>query len=171
MRALSLSALILAAALAASPASAAIDASGPLDAPAPPPESAAIPLPPERPADLVPRVVARVDIARQTMTVEVDGEVVHTWRVSTARPGKVTPKGTFRPQVLSPRHRSSLYDGAPMPYAVFFNGHIAVHGTTEVRRLGRPASAGCVRLDTAHARTFFDLVRRTGMSRVQIVVA
>lgn len=164
MRAFAFTAL-LAATLVAGPASAAIDATSSAAVVA----AESVPVPPARPAD--PRVVARVDIATQTMVVEVNGQVVHTWRVSTARPGKITPPGTFRPQALSANHFSSLYDNAPMPFAVFFNGHIAVHGTTDIRRLGRPASAGCVRLHTDHARAFFRLVRESGMSNVRIIVS
>ena len=35
-----------------------------------------------------------------------------------------------------------------MPYSVFFTGGYAVHGTSHVKALGRPASHGCVRLST-----------------------
>jgi lipoprotein-anchoring transpeptidase ErfK/SrfK len=44
---------------------------------------------------------------------------------------------------------SKQWDNAPMPHAVFFTkeGH-AIHGTYEVKRLGKPASHGCVRLST-----------------------
>lgn len=170
MRFSALSAMALAAALFTQPASAAVDAGGSAAAiAATTPGDIAAPLPMPRPPE--PRVVARISIATQTMVVEVDGKVEHSWRVSTARAGKVTPRGTFGPQFLSPRHFSSLYNNAPMPYAVFFNGHIAVHGTTEVARLGRPASAGCVRLHTENARAFFRLVQQSGRQNVRIIVS
>ena len=38
-----------------------------------------------------------------------------------------------------------------MPYAVFYNGDYAIHGTNDLGRLGRPASAGCIRLHPRHA--------------------
>ena len=117
-----------------------------------------------------PVVVARVDLSSQRMTVTVDGTLAHTWRISSGALGARTPTGTFGPQILSKHHRSSLYYGAPMPYAVFFNAHIATHGTNAVRHLGRPASHGCVRLDTANARTFFELVQKYGKPHVRIVV-
>lgn len=51
-----------------------------------------------------------------------------------------------------------------------YNGHYAIHGTTEVRRLGRPASAGCVRLHPDNARTLFNLVKDRGPEALQVVV-
>ncbi len=115
-------------------------------------------------------VVAKVDISTQTMTVTQNGQVKYRWRVSTARAGKVTPSGTWTAKWLSKNHRSSRYKGAPMPYAVFYNGNYAVHGTNHVSRLGRPASAGCVRLDTGNAAKFYALAQRVGLKNVKIVV-
>ena len=115
------------------------------------------------------RVVAKVDISAQTMTVTQNGKVKYRWRVSTARPGKVTPTGQWTAKWLSKNHRSSRYKGAPMPYAVFYSGNYAVHGTNQVSRLGRPASAGCVRLDTAHAAKFYALAQRAGLKNFMIV--
>jgi lipoprotein-anchoring transpeptidase ErfK/SrfK len=57
-----------------------------------------------------------------------------------------------------------------MPWSVFFHGGYAVHGTTEIRRLGKPASHGCVRLHPDNARTFFTLVKEAGLEQSQIVV-
>lgn len=115
-------------------------------------------------------VVARVDISKQTMTVTHNGVLKYRWRVSTARSGKVTPTGTWTAKWLSKNHKSSRYRGAPMPYSIFYNGNYAVHGTNQVSRLGRPASAGCVRLDTANAATLFSLAKREGLKNVRIVV-
>ena len=115
-------------------------------------------------------VVARVDISTQTMTVSQNGQVKYRWRVSTARAGKVTPTGSWSAKWLSKNHRSSRYRGAPMPYAIFYSGNFAVHGTNQVSKLGRPASAGCVRLDTANAAKLFALTQRVGLKNVRIVV-
>lgn len=115
-------------------------------------------------------VVARVNISTQTMTVTQNGAVKYRWRVSTARAGKVTPTGSWSAKWLSKNHRSSRYNNAPMPYAIFYNGNYAVHGTNQVSRLGRPASAGCVRLDTANAAKLFALTQRVGLKNVRIVV-
>jgi lipoprotein-anchoring transpeptidase ErfK/SrfK len=119
---------------------------------------------------LADRVVARVSLSGQVMHVYHHGQLVYEWPVSTARAGKITPTGSWRPQFLSRNHRSSRYDNAPMPYAVFYSGHYAIHGTDQISRLGRPASAGCVRLHPDNARIFFDMVRAEGMEHARVIV-
>jgi hypothetical protein len=105
----------------------------------------------------------------QTMRVyHREHGLVYFWRVSTARAGKHTPEGYFRIEGFSSRHQSSLYNNAPMPFAVFFNGHIATHGTTgdNIAKLGNPASAGCVRLETQRAGELFHMIGNSGVGSV-----
>src|SRR5436305_832338 len=78
-------------------------------------------------------VVAKVDIASQSMTVIVDGAVTAVWKVSTARAGYITPRGVYRPQGLARMHYSRKYDNSPMPNSVFFRGGYAIHGTYHVK--------------------------------------
>lgn len=115
-------------------------------------------------------LVARVDIATQTMTVVHRGKVRYRWKVSTARRGKVTPAGSWTAKWLSKNHRSSRYNNAPMPYAIFYNGNYAVHGTNQVGRLGSPASAGCIRLHPDNAAVLFRLAQREGLKNTRVVV-
>lgn len=115
-------------------------------------------------------LVARVSISEQKMHVFYGGRLMHEWPVSTARAGKITPTGAWTAQWLSRNHRSSRYNNAPMPYSIFYDGHYAVHGTDQISRLGRPASAGCVRLHPDHARWLFDMARREGLENTKIVV-
>ena len=115
-------------------------------------------------------LVAKVDISDQTMTVIHNGRVAYHWPVSTARPGKYTPRGEFSAQWLSRHHRSSLYNGAPMPFSVFFHGNYAIHGTDQISRLGRPASAGCVRLHPEHAAVLFEMTRAVGKPNMRVVI-
>jgi lipoprotein-anchoring transpeptidase ErfK/SrfK len=115
-------------------------------------------------------LAARIDISSQTMVVTLHGDVLYTWKVSTARKGYVTPLGRFKPLWLSRYHRSQQYDDAPMPYAIFFHRGYAIHGTTEIRQLGQPASHGCVRIHPDNAATLFSLVQREGLAETVIVV-
>lgn len=115
-------------------------------------------------------VVARVDLSEQRMHVARNGKHLYTWPVSTARAGKVTPVGTFTPDFLSPNHRSTLYNGAPMPWSIFFHGNYAIHGTNQVQYLGRPASAGCIRLHPDHTRRLYEMVKAAGLANTRIVV-
>lgn len=116
------------------------------------------------------RIEVRVSIASQTMRVFHEGREIHEWPVSTARAGKVTPKGIWKPWILSKYHRSSLYNNAPMPFAIFYDGDYAIHGTDEERKLGRPASSGCVRLSRANAEILFSMVKAEGMENMRVVI-
>ena len=116
------------------------------------------------------RLVARVSLSRQTMTVSVDGRVVERWKVSTARPGYRTPVGSYRPTRLHRMWYSRRYENAPMPYSIFFRGGYAIHGTGAVRRLGTPASHGCVRLHPSNAAALYAMVQRAGARNTAIVI-
>jgi lipoprotein-anchoring transpeptidase ErfK/SrfK len=123
-----------------------------------------------KPKPLPPTLVARIHLTSQTMVVQAGGKTIHTWKVSTGAPGYATPPGTFRPGWMAKMWRSRQYDDAPMPYSVFFNGGIAVHGTMNPGSLGRAASHGCVRLATSNAATFYRLVSHHGMAQTRIIV-
>ena len=64
-------------------------------------------------------LVAKVSISSQTMTVTKHGRVIHKWKVSTARKGYVTPRGTWRPTRMHKMWYSRKYDNAPMPHSVY----------------------------------------------------
>jgi hypothetical protein len=112
-----------------------------------------------------------ISLGAQEMRVLLDGRLDAVWPVSTARRGKVTPKGAWSPNFLSRHHRSSLYGGAPMPFSIFFHGNYAIHGTTEVGKLGQPASAGCVRLAPENAEILFDRAERDGLRQMRITIS
>ncbi len=117
------------------------------------------------------RVVARVSISTQTMKVYHEGRHLFTWTVSTAKPGKVTPTGVYvGAEALSKNHRSRLYNNAPMPFAIFYDGHYAIHGTDQINRLGQPASHGCVRLDPKNAEILFQMVKAEGMANMRVEI-
>jgi lipoprotein-anchoring transpeptidase ErfK/SrfK len=115
-------------------------------------------------------ITARISIKSQTMTVTQNGFVMYKWKVSTARNGYVTPTGSWKAKWASRHHRSRKYDNAPMPWAIFFNGGYAVHATFDVKRLGRPASHGCIRLHPSNAATFFSLAQKYGLSNTKVIV-
>lgn len=113
-------------------------------------------------------VVAHIDNATQRMIVVVDGAAVHSWPVSTARRGYETPAGSYSVQRMERMWYSRKYDNAPMPHALFFEGGLAIHATSAIRQLGRPASHGCVRLSPKNAQTLFELVRQHGGAQVVV---
>jgi lipoprotein-anchoring transpeptidase ErfK/SrfK len=116
------------------------------------------------------KLIVQIDLSDQEMIVAPDGKEAYRWPVSTARPGHVTPVGTYQPQWFSRWHKSSIYNTAPMPFSIFFHGNYAIHGTDQINRLGRPASAGCVRLHPENAAVLWELVHSVGKDQTWIVV-
>lgn len=117
------------------------------------------------------RVLARVSIGEQKIRVYHEGRLLYTWPVSTAKAPKYTPPGQFTPEFLSKDHRSKRYNNAPMPWAIFYHGNYAIHGTNQIKRLGKPASHGCVRLHPDNARILFRMVRAEGLAQTQVTIA
>lgn len=121
-------------------------------------------------ANAASRVTAKIDLSEQKLYLYVDGKLRNKWPVSTARKGFRTPTGSWRPTRLERDWHSRKYHWSPMPYSVFFLGGYAIHGTTAVKNLGRPASHGCVRLHTNNAAQLFRLVQRYGRNETRIVI-
>lgn len=114
-------------------------------------------------------VDVRVDIAAQRMKVTTSDGEVHDWKISSGRSGFRSPNGVYRPTRLERSWYSRKYGGA-MPHAVFFRGGYAIHGTTAVGALGRPASHGCIRLHPANAAKLFALVKKYGAGQTRIAL-
>ena len=106
-------------------------------------------------------VLVEVDLSRQRMFVH-SSRANYTWPVSTARSGYETPAGEYEPIALERMHYSQKYDNAPMPYSIFFYGGYAIHGSSEIRSLGRPASHGCIRLAPGNAKLLYEMVEAEG---------
>jgi len=123
---------------------------------------------PEKPKS---SIVVNIDKSSQEMTVFVDGVELYTWPVSTGLTGYFTPSGTYAASSMNQIWYSKQWDNAPMPHAIFFTkkGH-AIHGTQEVKRLGNPASHGCVRLSPENARTLYALVEANGLTQTQVIL-
>ena len=119
---------------------------------------------------LPPVVQVHVDISSQTMSVNVNGWPYGYWRVSTGQQGYSTPRGTFGVTRTAKVYYSRKYDNAAMPNSVFFHGGYAIHGTSAIRSLGRPASHGCVGLHPTHAAALYSLVQQYGPRRTRITL-
>ena len=116
-------------------------------------------------------VVVQIDKSSHRMAVSVDGAMRYTWPVSTGRVGYGTPSGVFHPQSMARHYFSRKYYNAPMPHAIFFYYGFAIHGTTDINRLGGPASHGCVRLHPSHAAALYALVERNGSRNTRIEIS
>jgi lipoprotein-anchoring transpeptidase ErfK/SrfK len=106
-------------------------------------------------------VLIDIHLSSQTMHVRSESGS-YDWRVSTARSGYRTPRGTYRPYLLLRTHYSHKYHMSPMPYSIFFAGGYAIHGTYSTASLGRPASHGCIRLAPGNAALLFHMVQAEG---------
>ncbi len=117
---------------------------------------------PLAPADAA--VLVTIDKSTQRMTVEVDNALRWTWPVSTGQLGHDTPSGKYTAFRMEVDHFSKEWDDAPMPHSIFFSqtGH-AIHGYLNTRRIGSPASHGCVRLEPANAARLYALVEQQGL--------
>ncbi len=91
--------------------------------------------------------------------------VAGVFSVSTANAAVLV---TFR---MERDHFSKEWDDAPMPFSIFFTqkGH-AIHGSNETKRLGTPASHGCVRLLPANAEKLYALVEKEGVLNTTVVL-
>lgn len=116
-------------------------------------------------------VLVTIDKSTQRMTVKVDGGLRFVWPVSTGRPGHDTPSGHYTAFRMEEDHFSKEWDDAPMPHSIFFSqtGH-AIHGYLDTRRIGTPASHGCVRLEPGNAARLYALVEKEGLPNTRVVV-
>jgi lipoprotein-anchoring transpeptidase ErfK/SrfK len=117
------------------------------------------------------QVLAHVDLSEQKMELYVDDRLVDVFPVSTGRMGYGTPPGDYHAEWITAFWRSRKYHYAPMPWSVFFHGGYAIHGTTEVWRLGQPASHGCIRLRPDNAKIFYTLVLQNGNENTTITIS
>jgi hypothetical protein len=116
-------------------------------------------------------ILIKVDKSTQRMTVVRHGATVYSWPVSTGRTAYATPSGSYAAFRMEADHYSKEWDDAPMPHSIFFTkiGH-AIHGSYDTKKLGMPASHGCVRISPAHAATLFALVKQDGLVNTKVVL-
>ena len=116
-------------------------------------------------------VLINIDKTNQKMTVFLDGVETYDWPVSTGRAGYSTPSGTYTATSMNEVWYSKQWDNAPMPHSIFFmkDGH-AIHGSNEVKTLGKPVSHGCVRISPENAATLYALVGESGLENTQVVL-
>lgn len=118
-------------------------------------------------------VYLNLSIAQQRAFLFVNGRHVGTYKVSTGltRPSKRWnghPTNRIYIRYDSKTYPEGDYNGmGNMPYAIFYYGGYAIHGTPKGNwpKLGRPASHGCIRLHPSNARILNSYVRSVGPSR------
>ncbi|MCC6138706.1 MAG: L,D-transpeptidase [Bdellovibrionaceae bacterium] len=113
-----------------------------------------------------------ISLARQKMSVYVQGILKHSWPVSTGSTqrygkGAATPRGSWKPFLMDARYRSRQFN-VILPFGIKFVGGILIHASNGP--MGKPMSHGCVRLSPSNARTLFQLVKSNGMKNTLITV-
>lgn len=100
-------------------------------------------------------VVMVVSITEQRAYLYRNGVLIGATTISTGRPGHPTPTGVFTVLQKQKEHRSTIYDGAPMPYMERLTwGGVALHAGGLP---GYPESHGCIHLPTEFAQRLFDI--------------
>jgi lipoprotein-anchoring transpeptidase ErfK/SrfK len=113
------------------------------------------PAPPPAPAGGTPCTIATgacIDLSANKSWLLENGKVIYgPTAITHGRPGYRTPPGMFRVTFKDIDHKSSIFNNAPMPYSVFFNGGIAFHAGSL-----RELSHGCIHLSTAAAKMYYN---------------
>lgn len=112
--------------------------------PPPPPPPAGVPC--DAGAD------ACIDLSANQSWLLKDGAVTYgPVPITHGRAGWETPPGTFSVGWKDIDHKSSVFNNAPMPFSVFFNGGIAFHEGSLTQK-----SHGCIHLSMAAAEAYYN---------------
>jgi lipoprotein-anchoring transpeptidase ErfK/SrfK len=116
-------------------------------------------------------ILIKIDKTKQKMTIFLGGVKKYEWPVSTGKGGYSTPSGTYTATSMNEIWYSKQWDNAPMPHSIFFikDGH-AIHGSNEVKNLGKPVSHGCVRISPDNAAALYAMVAKNGLESTQVVL-
>lgn len=99
---------------------------------------------------------ACVDLSGTVAWLQSGGQVTYgPVKITSGRAGHRTGTGMFTVYWLDKNHKSSIFNDAPMPNSVFFDGGIAFHaGSLSVQ------SHGCIHLSSVASLAFFDTLAK-----------
>jgi lipoprotein-anchoring transpeptidase ErfK/SrfK len=115
----------------------------------------------------------------QRLYLYVEGNCVDTFKISSGDSKHKTPNIDRRPcgpqfaKYTSKKYPGGNYNGfGNMPYVLFVQGGYGLHGTTigNIKKLGTPASHGCVRLHPDNAKIIFELVKAAGIENTWVTI-
>lgn len=102
-------------------------------------------------------VIITVDLAAQTLSVFRDGHEIGASTILYGADAKPTPLGVFPITQKDADHRSSIYDGAPMPYMLrLTNDGVSIHGSAVADGY---MTHGCIGVPVAFAKKMFGAVK------------
>ena len=116
-------------------------------------------------------MLINIDKTKQKMAIFLGGLQKYEWPISTGRTGYSTPSGTYTATSMNEIWYSKQWDNAPMPHSIFFikDGH-AIHGSYDLKNLGKPVSHGCVRISPENAAKLYALVDENGLENTKVVL-
>jgi lipoprotein-anchoring transpeptidase ErfK/SrfK len=98
-----------------------------------------------------------INLQAQRIYAKSNDRIIYNFHISSGRPGKSTPRGSYSVLGKKKMHISSIYPrprgGAGMPWSLHYNGNYFIHGYHHVPL--RPASNGCIRLAVPSAKKLF----------------
>jgi len=101
-----------------------------------------------------------IDLTTQRLRGFQGDRLIIDTKISSGKKGMSTPTGSYKAGPEKSKYRtSSLYEDAPMPFSVQFQGNYFIHGSSSVPNY--PASHGCIRMPLTGqnaAKYFFEWV-------------
>ena len=99
-----------------------------------------------------------IDLSEQRLIAWEGNKVVYAVIVSTGKQSTPTRKGIFKVQTKYPvaRMTGPDYDVPDVPYTMYYDGGMAIHGAYWHNLFGTPVSHGCTNVAVDHAKWLFD---------------
>ena len=99
-----------------------------------------------------------IDLSTQRLIAWEGNEAVYAVIVSTGKASTPTRLGTFQIQTKYPTTRMTGpgYDVPDVPYTMYYDGGMAIHGAYWHNMFGTPVSHGCTNVAVNHAKWLFD---------------
>jgi lipoprotein-anchoring transpeptidase ErfK/SrfK len=99
-----------------------------------------------------------IDLSRQRLIAWEGNKAVYAVIVSTGKASTPTRLGTFAVQTKyeSTRMTGPDYDVPDVPYTMYYDGGMAIHGAYWHNRFGTPVSHGCTNVAVNHAKWLFE---------------
>ncbi|NEP91030.1 MAG: L,D-transpeptidase [Okeania sp. SIO2C2] len=99
-----------------------------------------------------------IDLSTQRLIAWEGNKVVYAVVVSTGKSSTPTRLGTFRVQTKyrTARMTGADYDVPDVPYTMYYDGGMAIHGAYWHNMFGTPVSHGCTNVAVNHAKWLFN---------------
>ncbi|MEM1167579.1 MAG: L,D-transpeptidase [Cyanobacteria bacterium P01_H01_bin.35] len=99
-----------------------------------------------------------IDLSTQRLIAWEGNKAVYAVIVSTGKASTPTRLGTFKiyTKYRTTRMTGPGYDVPDVPYTMYYDGGMAIHGAYWHNRFGTPVSHGCTNVAVNHAKWLFD---------------